>query len=109
MNVRNAHAANAPDAASDTLVLSYRGTPSEWREHAEHDLHEVADSGASVLVDLSAADGIDSLALGTLVLAQKRLRMKGGELALVCDRPAVLRQLSRTGLDRTFAVFAARR
>jgi anti-anti-sigma factor len=98
---------HAVDArTSDELVLAYAGDCGEWTEQAEaeHDLRRIGRTGMSVVVDLSGVEEIDSLALGVLVLAQKRLTMNGGGLSLVCDRPQVLRQLERTGLDRTFAV-----
>jgi anti-anti-sigma factor len=98
----------AREPETGELVLSYQGAPSAWSEHAREDLDGLATTGASVLVDLSGAEGIDSQTLGTLVLAQKRLRMNGGELALVCDRPAILGQLRLTGLDRTLPVHAKR-
>lgn len=90
------------------LVLAYAGAPSEWAERAEAELGDLADSGASVVVDLSRTEELDSLTLGVLVLAQKRLRMSGGELSLVCGGPGVLRRLRQTGLDRTFPLRAAR-
>jgi len=83
------------------LVLVYRGDPADWAGRAEHDLDDLAETGASVIVDLSGAETIDSPTLGVLALAQKRLQQSGGGLSLVTERPAVLGQLRRTGLDRT--------
>lgn len=91
----------------EELVLTYAGAPSQWAERAEAELEQVAETGASVVVDLSATEDVDSATLGLLALAQKRLRLRGGELSLVCGRSRVLRQLRRTGLDRTFPLRAA--
>jgi anti-anti-sigma factor len=91
----------------EELVLAYSGASARWAGRAEVELEQVAETGASVVVDLTESEDIDSPTLGLLALAQKRLRLKGGELSLVCGRSAVLRQLRRTGLDRTFPLRAA--
>lgn len=68
-------------------------------------LIEVVDGGArSVVVDLSRVDFLDSTGLGVLVGALKRLRLAGGELALVCDREKLLKVFRITGLDRVFTL-----
>ena len=93
-----------PIRERDEILLEYRGEPAEWAERMRDDLDEVVYSGASVVVDLSAAESIDSLTLGTLVLAHKRLMVHGGALTVVCGRSSVLEQIQRVGLDRTMPV-----
>jgi anti-sigma B factor antagonist len=66
----------------------------------------VIDGGARfVLVDLSDATFIDSTTLGVLMGAVKRVRPDGGEIAIACDDPNILKIFEITLLDRTFAIF----
>jgi anti-sigma B factor antagonist len=93
------------EAAGHTVVEA-RGevdvyTASLLRER----LIEVIDAGAgSVVVDLRRVDFLDSTGLGVLVGALKRLRMSGGDLALVCDSEKLLKIFKITALDRVFAL-----
>ena len=57
-----------------------------------------------VLVDLSAVELADSAALAALVLAQKNVRRRHGELVLAGATGKTLRLLELTGLDRAFRV-----
>jgi anti-sigma B factor antagonist len=69
-------------------------------------LIEVVDGGAgSVVVDLRRVDFLDSTGLGVLVGALKRLRLAGGELALVCDNEKLLKIFRITALDRVFTLY----
>ncbi|HEY8474941.1 MAG TPA: STAS domain-containing protein [Natronosporangium sp.] len=87
-------------------VVEVRGevdvyTASRLRER----LLGVIDGGASqVVVDLRRVDFLDSTGLGVLVGALKRLRMSGGDLALVCDNEKLLKIFQITALDRVFAL-----
>jgi anti-sigma B factor antagonist len=47
---------------------------------------------------------IDSTGLGALVGALKRVRTHGGELAIVCNRPRLLKVFEITGLVRVFEI-----
>jgi anti-sigma B factor antagonist len=88
------------------MVVEARGevdvyTASLLRER----LLEVIDGGAgSVVVDLRRVDFLDSTGLGVLVGALKRLRMAGGDLALVCGNEKLLKIFKITALDRVFAL-----
>jgi len=55
-----------------------------------------------VVVDLTAAELIDSAALGALVLAQKQARRRNTDLVLSGATGKTRRLLELTGLDRTF-------
>jgi anti-anti-sigma factor len=57
-----------------------------------------------IVVDLSAADLIDSAALATLLFAQKHARRRDGDLVLAGLSPKSRRLLQMTGLDRMFKV-----
>lgn len=63
------------------------------------------DRGASGLViDLSDATFVDSMTLGVLLGAVKRLRPRGGKVAVVCVSPHIRRIFEITLLDRVFAL-----
>ena len=61
-----------------------------------------------VIVDLNEASFIYSSSLGILISAHKRLRLRGDELVIVCDVPAILNTFSITGLDGVLALEASR-
>jgi anti-sigma B factor antagonist len=81
--------------------------------HGQADLHtapalrdalsEAIDDGApGLIVDLSDATFVDSMTLGVLLGAVKRLRPSGGALAIVCRSPHIRRIFEITLLDRVF-------
>lgn len=55
-----------------------------------------------VIVDLSEVTFVDSMTLGVLLGASKRLRAKEGELRLVVSEPNIRRIFEITLLDRVF-------
>ena len=68
-------------------------------------LAELIDDGHTcVVVDLSGTDFLDSTGLGALVAALKRLRMKDGEIRIVCSSGHVRKVFEITSLDRVFAM-----
>lgn len=69
-------------------------------------LTELIGGGArSVVVDLSQVEFLDSTGLGVLVGTQKRLRISGGTLALVCPKEPLLKVFRITALDRVFHLY----
>lgn len=72
-------------------------------------LTRTIDEGARALVvDLSEVTFVDSMALGVLLGATKRMRAKGGHVRLVVARPEVRRIFEITLLDRVLAIDATR-
>lgn len=65
----------------------------------------VSEGHSHLVIDLEAVDFIDSTGLGVLVGALKRVRVKGGELRLVCTNSRVLKVFDITGLDAVFPRF----
>ena len=62
-------------------------------------------SGSRLLVlDLSELDFVDSFGIGAVVGALKRLRQRGGDLALVCPSPRIRRVFEICDLDRILAL-----
>jgi anti-sigma B factor antagonist len=83
--------------------------------HGQADLHtapdlrdamtKAIDGGANgLIVDLSDATFVDSMTLGVLLGAVKRLRPRGGKVAVVCVSPHIRRIFEITLLDRVFAL-----
>lgn len=57
-----------------------------------------------LLIDLSGVCFIDSAGLGALIGGIRRAREWGGDVVLSCRRPALIRLLRTTGLDRIVCV-----
>jgi len=83
--------------------------------HGQADLHTAPelrnaitaalDGGATgLVVDLSEATFIDSMTLGVLLGAVKRLRPSGGKVAIFCSDPHIRRIFEITLLDRVFSL-----
>jgi anti-sigma B factor antagonist len=94
----------------DCLVVAVRGdldlfTAPDLKQR----LTEAIDAGTTrVVVDLDEATSIDSTTLGVLISAVKRLRLREGDLAVVCSDPAIVRTFEITGLDEVFGVLDTR-
>ncbi len=67
-----------------------------------------AGAPARMVIDLRAAEFIDSTGLAVLVRARRQALRRSVELKLVCDAPATLKVLELTGLARSFDVYATR-
>ena len=81
--------------------------------HTAHELRaaimEAIDAGAtSLVIDLTEATFIDSMTLGVLLGAVKRLRPVGGRVSVVCTDPNIRRIFEITLLDRVFALHESR-
>jgi anti-anti-sigma factor len=61
-----------------------------------------ADGARQVVVDLLGVTFFDSVGIGILMAAARRLRSGDGELRLVVDDPRVVRMLEITGIARQF-------
>src|SRR5215469_3198284 len=69
-------------------------------------LFELADHGATLIVDLNRVAFIDSAGLGALVGTARRAAMHGGSLHAVCARPQTRKLLWLTGVDRRIPLTA---
>jgi anti-sigma B factor antagonist len=80
-------------------------TAPELRER----LARVDEGGAErVVLDLSQVTLVDSMALGVLLGAKKRLAMHAGSLDVVISKPDIRRIFEITMLDRVFTLYASR-
>ena len=91
-------------------VVDVRG---EADLHTAHELRtaimDAIDGGAtSLVIDLTETTFIDSMTLGVLLGAVKRLRPVGGRVSVVCTDPNIRRIFEITLLDRVFALHGSR-
>jgi anti-sigma B factor antagonist len=61
-----------------------------------------------VVVDLDAATFVDSITLGVLLGAFRRLQNRHGELRVACANPVIRRIFEITQLDRVLALYPSR-
>ena len=66
-------------------------------------LAEMASPGC-LLIDLSGVPFVDSAGLGALIGGIRRSRELGGQVAVACSRPNLVRLLHSTGFDRIVTV-----
>ena len=64
----------------------------------------IEDGIERIIVDLSDTTFIDSSSLGVLIGAQRRLKLDGGQLAVVCDNDSIMKTFKITGLDSVFTL-----
>ena len=64
----------------------------------------VAEGARLLTLDLSALDFVDSFGIGAVVGALKRLRQRGGDLALVCPSARIRRVFEICDLDRVLSL-----
>jgi anti-sigma B factor antagonist len=61
-------------------------------------------SADRLVIDLSAVPFVDSAGLGALIGGIRRTRELGGQVAVACSRPTLVRLLRTTGFDRIVTV-----
>jgi anti-sigma B factor antagonist len=66
-------------------------------------LSELA-SSPRLVIDMSGIPFVDSAGLGALIGGIRRTRELGGDVAVACDRPTLVRLLRTTGFDRIVSV-----
>jgi anti-sigma B factor antagonist len=57
-----------------------------------------------LLIDLAGVPFVDSAGLGALIGGIRRVRELGGDVAVACPRPTLIRLLHTTGFDRIVTV-----
>jgi anti-sigma B factor antagonist len=84
-----------------------------WRPEGELDAFNVSqfrqalghlEPGQRLVIDLSGVPFLDSAGLGAMIGGVRRARELGGDLAVCCARPSILRLLRTTGFDRIAVV-----
>jgi anti-anti-sigma factor len=71
-------------------------------------LGKVAEDRDLAIVDLDGATLIDSRTIGVLADWAQTLRARGGDLAIVCSVPDVLRLFRTIGLEGSFSFYPTR-
>lgn len=66
-------------------------------------LSELA-SNQRLIIDMSRVPFVDSAGLGALIGGIRRARELGGDVAVACNRPTLVRLLKTTGFDRIVTV-----
>ena len=61
-------------------------------------------SSKRLVIDMSGIPFVDSAGLGALIGGIRRTRELGGDVAVACDRPTLVRLLRTTGFDRIVSV-----
>lgn len=61
-------------------------------------------SSQRLVIDMSGIPFVDSAGLGALIGGIRRTRELGGDVAVSCDRPTLVRLLRTTGFDRIVSV-----
>lgn len=91
-------------------VVSVRGEVDAYSAVVlRRELLGVIGSGARVVVvDLDATELIDSVTLGVLLGAVRRLQERRGELRIACPNPSIRRTFEITQLDHVLALYATR-
>ena len=64
----------------------------------------MAEGSRLLALDLSQLDFVDSFGLGAVIGALKRLRQRGGDLAVVCPSARIRRVFEVCDLDRILAL-----
>jgi anti-sigma B factor antagonist len=106
----SAFGADVADVGDGISVVAVRG---DADLHTAHELRsaigDAIDGGATALVvDLSETTFIDSMTLGVLLGAVKRLRPVGGRVSVVCTDANIRRIFEITLLDRVFSLQESR-
>ena len=61
-------------------------------------------SSPKLVIDMSEVPFVDSAGLGALIGGIRRAREGGGDVAVCCSRPTLVRLLHTTGFDRIVSV-----
>jgi anti-sigma B factor antagonist len=98
------------ELVGDAVVLAVTGeTDLHTAPRFERDLDQAMRMAAGDLIlDISGLEFVDSIALGLMMDAHRRMREQRRSLVLVVDRPCVLRVFTITGLDTLFSVLPTR-
>jgi anti-sigma B factor antagonist len=76
-------------------------TASEFKQRV---MAPIAAGTEFVVVDLTATEFIDSSSLGVLIGAHRRLKARGGRLAVACATESIVKTFRITGLDGVFTL-----
>jgi anti-sigma B factor antagonist len=93
----------------DTHIVAITGeidlfTAPDFKQHVAAPI----DAGVErVIIDLSSTTFIDSSSLGVLIGAHRRLKLRGGSLAIICSNESIAKTFRITGLDGVFTLVSS--
>jgi anti-sigma B factor antagonist len=96
--------------SAKTVVLAIHGD-ADMRAASELKVRlgeVIDDSPRAIVLDLTGATFLDSMTLGVLLTAMKRLRARGGRFRVVAPGAEIRRIFEMTLLDRVFALDVTR-
>ena len=85
----------------EITILSIQGEMDDFHAPKLNDAFNAVierDACKKLIVDLDGTSFIDSVGLGTLALAGKKMKLQQGQVGLVCTRPQILRLLNASGI-----------
>jgi anti-sigma B factor antagonist len=69
---------------------------------------DLVDAGSlNIVVDMGSVDFLDSTGLGVLVEGLKRVRTRGGTLAIVVTQDKIVKIFDITGLNKAFPIYGS--
>lgn len=108
--VTGAFSLRAEPEGDETMVVTLAGDVDLHNAPQLRDrLSSMIDEGiTTIVVDLAEVTFIDSMTLGVLLGASKRLRPRGGQLRIVVPEPGIRKVFEITLLDRIFQLYHTR-
>ena len=85
----------------DLTILSIQGEMDDFHASKLNNAFDTAietDACKKLIIDLDGTSFIDSVGLGTLALAGKKMKIHQGHVGLVCNRSQILRLLNASGI-----------
>jgi len=89
----------------DSIVIEYRPDAFPMVEAAL--LAALAEGESSIVLDLDSLDTLDTDGVRGLITLLRRARASGRDLSISATKPAILRTLQVTALDRLFGMVEA--
>ncbi len=89
----------------DSIVIEYRPDAYPMVEAAL--LAALAEGESAIVLDLDSLDSLETDGIRGLITLLRRARAGGRDLALSATKPAILRTLQVTALDRLFGMVEA--
>lgn len=86
---------------ADITIVSPKGELDDYHAPNLNDLFMKLineDNKRKILVNLEETSYVDSVGLGTIVLASKKLASLDGQLSLVCTKPQIVKLLDSSGV-----------
>ena len=94
------------EGSSQVITLSGRVGLDNAAELRERLSQLAQDPGGVMIIDASELTHINSMGLGSLVVAHQKLQAKGGQLRLAGPSPSIRQVMSATALDQIIPIYS---